>query len=95
MMWRHVFASAALCAAAGFAQARPFTAGNLVVSQVGNGSAALSSAATATFLQEFSPLGAPVSTTALPTAASGLNRQMTLSGTATSEGFLTLYRDSR
>lgn len=68
-----------------------FTLGNLVVVQSGDGSAALNNSATAAFLSEFSLSGgSPIQTIALPTAVSGLNQPLTLSGTATSEGFLTL-----
>jgi MYXO-CTERM domain-containing protein len=87
------------CAAVGLAIAfgasevpgAAFTMGNLVVVQVGNGSAALTGDATAAFLNEFSVSGgSAIQTIALPTAVSGLNQPLTLSGTATSEGFLTL-----
>jgi MYXO-CTERM domain-containing protein len=87
------------CAAVGLAIAlsasevrgAAFTLGNLVVVQSGNGSAALTGDATAAFLNEFSVSGgSPIQTIALPTAVSGLNQPLTLSGTATSEGFLTL-----
>jgi len=78
----------AICSAA--AIAGPITAGNLVVVQVGDGSAALSSAGTAGFLKEFTVAGTPVQSIALPTAASAGVNQLVYSGTATSEGFLTL-----
>jgi hypothetical protein len=74
--------------------APPFTLGNLVVVQVGDGSAALANNSTAAFLREYSISGGPsLQTIALPTAVSGLNQPLTLSGTATSEGFLTLSGD--
>jgi len=70
------------------------TAGNLVVVQFGDGSAALSGSSTATFLKEFQATGGPaVQTIAMPTAASGSNNPLTNSGTATSEGFITLSTD--
>jgi len=73
-----------------------FTLGNLVVVQAGDGSAALSGNATAAFLSEFSISGgSPIQTIALPTTVSGLNQPLTLSGSATSEGFLTLSADGR
>ena len=64
------------------------TAGNLVVVQVGDGSAALSSVATAGFINEYPVAGgAMVQQIAMPTAGSGSNkRRLTFSGTATSEG---------
>jgi hypothetical protein len=68
-----------------------FTPGNLVVVQAGDGAAALTGNATAAFLNEYSLSGgSPIQSIALPTAVSGLNQPLTLSGSATSEGFLTL-----
>jgi hypothetical protein len=69
-------------------RASAFTAGDLVVVEVGTG-AALNGNATAASLLEYSTLGSLVQTINLPTGATGL----TLSGTATSEGFLTLSTD--
>jgi hypothetical protein len=85
-----VLALAACVALANAVLAGPISVGNLVVVRVGDGSAALSSAATAAFLDEFTTAGASVQSIALPTtvAASG-NRALNLNGTATSEGFLT------
>ncbi len=66
-----------------------WTTGSIVVVQVGDGAAPLSSAATPTFLKEFLPgtftAGLSLS---MPTAAAGANRRFTNNGTATSEGFL-------
>ena len=67
-----------------------FTPGNIVVVRLGDGSAALSSAATLVYLDEFTPAGSLVQSVALPAAASGSNHILTMSGTATSEGSLTL-----
>src|SRR5690349_14545753 len=73
-----------------------FTPGNLVVARVGDGSAALSSAATAAFLEQYTVAGSLIgSPLALPTVGSGSNRRLTLAGSATSEGFLTLSSNSR
>ncbi|MBL8756197.1 MAG: hypothetical protein JNK15_23080 [Planctomycetes bacterium] len=71
------------------------TPGNLLVSRVGDGSAALSNAATARFLDEYTPAGVFVQTIALPTIASGGNRAVTDSGTATSNGFISQSVDGR
>jgi hypothetical protein len=74
----------------------PFTRGNLVVVQVGDGSAALSSAATPVFLAEYRTDGTFLPPLLpLPTAVSGDNRRLTNSGTATSEGYLSLSIDGR
>ena len=71
------------------APAAPFTPGNVVVVRVGDGSAALTSAATATFLVEYTPAGVLVQTIALPTAAAGTNSILTNTGTSTSDAMLT------
>lgn len=83
------FAATALFALTAIAQG-PLTIGNLVVVRVGDGAAALTNASTATFLDEYTPAGTFVQTIAMPTAASGLNQPLTNSGTATSEGFLSV-----
>ncbi|MEO8672664.1 MAG: DUF3616 domain-containing protein [Tahibacter sp.] len=75
--------------------AAPFTPGNLVVYRVGNGSAALGSAATAVFLDEYTPAGALVQSLPMPTAIAGSNRRLTASGSATSEGLMTRSVDER
>lgn len=75
-------------------KATGFTAGNLVVLQVGDGSAALSSAATLGFLNEYSVLGgAAIQTIGIPATVSGSQNALTFSGTATSEGQLLLSGD--
>ena len=83
-------------AVVGLAAAMPNAfAQTLVVDQVGTGSAALTSAATATFLDEFTLAGGTsFNQIALPTVAttSG-NRALTNSGSATSEGELSLSSD--
>jgi len=75
--------------------AAPFTPGNLVVYRVGDGSAVLTNAATAVFLDEYTPAGALVQSVAMPTAVNGSHRILTGSGTATSEGLLTLSSDGQ
>jgi hypothetical protein len=83
-------AASAWAVAAAAGQAVPFTAGNLVVVQVGDGAASLTSAAAPVFVKEIRIAdGAVIQTIALPTTAttSG-NRALTLSGTSTSEGFI-------
>lgn len=71
-------------------RAAAFSLGDLVVVRVGDGSAALNSNATATFLDEYTLGGTLVQTIALPSSLSGLNQPFTLSGSATSEGFIAL-----
>lgn len=79
-----------LLAFAGSAQAAAFTPGNLVVMRIGDGTAALGSGSTACFLDEYTTAGVFVQSIPMPIAAAGLNFPLTTSGTATSEGFLTL-----
>ncbi len=80
-------AAAAVLTAAALTQA-PLTIGNLCVLRVGDGLAPLTSASTATFVDEYTPAGVLVQSFPMPTAVSGLNQPLTNSGTATSEGFL-------
>ncbi|MBY0284297.1 MAG: Ig-like domain-containing protein [Sphingomonas sp.] len=72
-----------------------FSSGNIVVYRVGTGSAALSSAATAVFLDEYTTSGTLVQSIALPTADNGANQTLTASGSATSEGQLSRSVDGR
>jgi hypothetical protein len=72
-----------------------FAVGNLVVLRIGDGLSTLSSAAQPTFLDEYTPTGVLVRSVPLPTAVAGANFQCTNSGTATSEGYLTLSADGR
>ncbi|MCS6852422.1 MAG: cadherin-like domain-containing protein, partial [Gemmataceae bacterium] len=67
-----------------------FTPGNLVIYRVGDGSGALTNAATPVFLDEYTTAGTLVQSIPLPTTVSGSHRRLTASGTATSEGLLTL-----
>ena len=72
----------------------PFTAGNLVVYRVGAG-AALTSQATAAFLDEYNTSGGFVQSIAVPTSASGSQLALTNSGTFSSEGALSLSADGQ
>ena len=71
------------------ASAAPFTPGNLVVVRIGDGTAPLTSAATVTFLLEYTPAGVLVQTIALPTAAAGTNSILTNSGSSSTDALLT------
>ena len=82
-------------ATAGTATAGAFSAGDVVVYRVGDGSTALSGAGAPVFLDEYSPSGTPLQSTALPTTADGANKPLVAGGSATSEGGLTLSADSR
>ena len=65
-----------------------FTAGNLLVERIGDGTTGLTNAAAAVSLQEFQTTGSAVRTISLP--SSGEN-QVTDSGTATSNGYLNVF----
>ena len=86
-------AAALALTAAGSAFAAPFTQGDLVVLRLGTGAAPLTSAGTAEFLDEYTTTGTLVQTIALPTAASGSNLPIVDSGTAGSDGALTLSQN--
>jgi predicted extracellular nuclease len=74
----------------------PFTPGNLVIYRVGTvGGGALGSAATAVFLDEYTPAGVLVQSIPMPTADLGSNQMLTAAGNSTSEGFLDLSSDGR
>lgn len=72
-----------------------FTNGNIVVLQAGDGSAALTNASTPVFLKEYNTniagQATAVSTVVIPTSGPA---KLTIGGTATSEGQITLSADS-
>jgi len=68
---------------------------DVVVVRVGDGSAALSSAATAVYLERRGADGSIVGAIALPTAVQGSNRQFSLSGSSGSEGAIAVSADGR
>jgi hypothetical protein len=72
-----------------------FTPGDVVVYRVGDGTSALGSAAAPVFLDEYTPSGSLVQSTELPTTTSGSSAALTASGSATSEGLMTLSGDGR
>ncbi len=67
-----------------------FSPGNLVIYRVGDGSAALTNAATPVFLDEYSLSGTLVQSIPMPVTVNGSQRRLTANGTATSEGLITL-----
>ena len=71
------------------APAAAFTAGNLVVCRIGDGSTALSGASAPIFLDEYTPGGSFVQSIALPTSDSGANKAITSAGSSTTECQLT------
>jgi hypothetical protein len=66
----------------------------ILVVRVGTGAAALTSDATATFLDAFAWDGATGTSTALPTAAAGNQQACTLAGTSAAEGHLQRSTDT-
>lgn len=83
-------AALALCFGATQLQAQ-FTAGNVVVLQVGDGSAALSSAGTALILKEYTPAGVGGYVLSIPTTTA--TNGLVSSGSATSEGMISRSSD--
>ena len=69
----------------------PYAAGNLVVLRVGDGTAALSSSSTSIYLDEYSTSGSLVQVHPVPVSGANV---LTNSGSATSEGQITLSPDS-
>ena len=72
-----------------------FTAGDLLVYRVGSGTGSLVNTGNPVFLDEYSPTGTLVQSLALPTVASGAQHALFASGTASSEGLLTLSADGQ
>lgn len=89
--WIHLALAGALSAVA----SAQFTPGNLVVNQVGDGTAWGSGNAAPVFLIEFTPGGTEVQRVAMPTTVNGANRRLVNSATATSEGFIIRSLDKR
>ena len=86
-------AAATLLASLATAQT-PVTFGNILVVRSGDGSTSLGTAAVATFVDEYTPDGLTlVQTFVMPTAPSGPNRAFVNSGSATSEGLLSISSD--
>jgi hypothetical protein len=84
-----VIALAATPATVAEASAASLTPGDVVVYRVGNGGT-LGGSAVPVFFDEYDSTGKLVESIALPTAASGSNHRLTASGSASSEGLLTL-----
>jgi beta-lactamase superfamily II metal-dependent hydrolase len=83
-----------LLATVGIASAASFTAGNIVVYRVGDGSTALSGAAAPVFVDEYTTAGALVQSVTLPTVGSGATKRLVSSGTSV-EGFITRSTDNQ
>jgi hypothetical protein len=77
------------------ATAAAFTPGDIVVYRVGDGGTALSGTSAPVFLDEYSPDGTLVRSVPMPSTASGSDKPLVASGSASSEGLLTLSADGR
>ncbi len=83
-------ASLAIVTVGSFASAAAITAGNLVVARVGDGSAAISTTATALFLDEYTLTGSLVQSIAVPSTGPSA---LTLVGNSTTEGLMSISQD--
>lgn len=72
------------------AQAAPFTAGDVVVYRVGDGTTSLINTGNSVFIDEYSPTGSLVQSLPMPTTVNGAQNAFFASGTAGSEGDLTV-----
>ncbi|HEX4083880.1 MAG TPA: PEP-CTERM sorting domain-containing protein [Chthoniobacteraceae bacterium] len=88
-MKKPILTAAILAGISSAAFASAFTSGDIVVYET-ESSSTLSSAATAVDLSEFSTTGSLVESLAMPTADSGTTHSLTDSGSAGSDGLLTL-----
>lgn len=89
---KRILLSALLAVGAASAMASAFTPGDVVIYRVGDGTATLANTGNSIFLDEYTPGGALVQSINVSTdsnAANGANN-LVASGTATSEGFLTI-----
>jgi hypothetical protein len=66
---------------------------DVVVYRVGNGSGSLVNTGNPVFIDEYTAAGAPVRSTLMPVADSGSTHALVASGTATSEGLISLSTD--
>ncbi|HEX4792975.1 MAG TPA: PEP-CTERM sorting domain-containing protein [Humisphaera sp.] len=83
-----LLAAIAGCGTASFAGT--IQPGDLVVYRVGDGTGSLVNTGNSVFLDEYTTSGALVQSIAMPTANSGTNHSLIASGTATSEGLLSV-----
>src|SRR5580765_4919620 len=83
-----ILAAIAGCGTASFAGT--IQPGDLVIYRVGDGSGSLINTGNAVFLDEYTTSGTLVQSIAMPTANNGANHSLIASGTATSEGLLSV-----
>ena len=94
---RRTFALAASCSVliSGLVDAAPFTPGNVVVYRTGTGTGSLINTGNPVFLDEYNSAGTLVQSIALPTTASGAQKQLIAAGTSTSEGLIARSTNGR
>ncbi len=85
-----ILGTALLGAGAISAVAAPITPGDLLIYRVGDGTGNLVNTGNAVFLDEYTTSGTLVQSIEMPTATSGTTNALIASGTATSEGLLTI-----
>jgi hypothetical protein len=85
-----LLAAAMVPGLAASASAAAFAPGDVAVYQAGSSASPVTSAGAPLFIDEYTPAGTLVQSLALPTVASGTQKPIVASGTATSEGLLTL-----
>jgi len=90
-----IICAAVLLGGVGQLWADTFTPGNLIIYRVGTGSGSLVNTGNPIFLDEYTTNGTLVQSIALPTTASGANYPIAASGTAVSEGLLSLSADGQ
>ena len=69
--------------------------GDVVIYRIGDGLSSLANTGNPVFVDEYTPAGALVRTTAMPIAPNGANHRLVASGTATSEGLITRSTDGK
>src|SRR5882762_2720771 len=88
-------AAAAVLAIGTNALAAAFTAGNIVVYRVGNGTQALTNTGNSVFLDEFTQAGTWVQSIMMPTNWYGANAPLITDGAGFAQGLITLSEDGR
>src|SRR6267154_3504208 len=75
--------------------AAAFTAGNIVIYRVGNGTQALTNTGNSVFLDEFTQAGTWVQSLLMPTNWYGANAPLITDGAGFAQGLITLSEDGR
>lgn len=89
-IFRALIIAAAVAFPAFLVHAAPITAGSILLYRVGTGTGNLTNTGNEVFVDEYTTTGLLVQSIAMPTTTSGLQRQLIASGTASSEGLITV-----